>query len=314
MQAFPRIALALSVFALLVGHAAAQKLQCNPCSHGFGRVQVGASKQYVIQLTNTGTRALHILAVKRKGTAFSTGKLLLPLKLRPGAATTLPVVFTPTVTGKVTGTINVLSDALNPKLSINVWGTGVNASAGSLTTNPSSLDFGNVTVGSGSSLAVTLSATGGAVTVTSAQTDNAEFAVSGLALPATIAAGQSISLSVTFTPAAGGSAVGKLTLVSDATNSPTNIALAGTGVVAGSHSTDLSWDASKDPVIGYNIYRGTKRYGTYSQINSALDSSTGYSDTSVVAGTTYFYAVTAVDANNRESVYSNVVKVVIPSP
>lgn len=314
MQAFPRIALACSVLALLAAHASAQKLQCNPCSHGFGRVPVGASKQYAIQLTNTGTKALHILTVKRKGTAFSVGNFPVPVKLRPGAGTTLPVLFTPTVTGKVAGSIIVLSDALNLKLVMDVWGTGVNVSAGSLTANPTSLDFGSVTVGSSSSLAVTLSASGAPVTVTSAGTDNAEFAVPGLAVPTKIQSGQSISFSVTFTPAAGGSAVGNLTLVSDAVNSPTKVSLGGTGVAGGAHSTDLSWDPDKDPVIGYKVYRGQTHGGPYSQINNALIASTNYTDSSVAAGAKYFYVVTAIDAQNNESAYSNEVKVVIPNP
>jgi hypothetical protein len=45
----------------------------------------------------------------------------------------------------------------------------------------------------------------------------------------------------------------------------------------------------------------------YSKINSLLDTGTLYTDSSVVNGTSYCYASTAVNTSNEESVYSNVV-------
>jgi hypothetical protein len=47
--------------------------------------------------------------------------------------------------------------------------------------------------------------------------------------------------------------------------------------------------------------------GGYSKINSLLDTGTLYTDSSVLNGTSYCYASTAVNASNEESVYSNVV-------
>jgi fibronectin type 3 domain-containing protein len=90
--------------------------------------------------------------------------------------------------------------------------------------------------------------------------------------------------------------------------------MTGIGVVAGSHSTDLNWNPDVDPVIGYNVYRGGQHGGPYNKINPVLDATTSYSDTNVNAGATYYYVVTAVDANNNESGYSNEVVAVIPSP
>jgi fibronectin type 3 domain-containing protein len=64
-------------------------------------------------------------------------------------------------------------------------------------------------------------------------------------------------------------------------------------------------------VVGYNVYRGTT-VGVYSKINSALDPSTAYTDNTVVAGTTYYYAATAVNSSGEESSYSSPIQVVIP--
>jgi hypothetical protein len=314
MQFFPRMAIALVALVMPLAGASAQQLQCNPCSHGYGRLQIGVSKQYTVQLTNTGSRTLHILSKSRSGRAFSFGNFPLPVTLRPGRSTQLPVVFKPLVAGKTTGTITLLSDALNPKLVMTVWGTGVAVNAVTLGVAPSSLNFGNVVVGSPGSLQLTLSAANGPVTLSSAQLNSTEFTLPGLVLPVTIAAGHSVTATVVFTPNASGTASANLTLTSDATNSPTTVPVTGVGVAAGSHSTDLSWDPSKDIVIGYNVYRGGTRGGPYAQINSVLDSSTNYTDSAVNAGATYYYVVTAVDAVNVESPFSNEVKVVIPSP
>jgi len=67
-------------------------------------------------------------------------------------------------------------------------------------------------------------------------------------------------------------------------------------------------------VVGYNIYRGGTSGGSYAKINSALNTTTAYTDTTVQAGLTYYYVTTAVDASGVESVYSNQVQTVVPAP
>jgi fibronectin type 3 domain-containing protein len=75
----------------------------------------------------------------------------------------------------------------------------------------------------------------------------------------------------------------------------------------------LEWNASRSRVIGYNVYRSGTSGGPYTQINSAPESATSYTDSTVVAGSTYFYVTTAVGANGIGSVNSNQVKAVIPA-
>src|SRR5215469_4576322 len=76
------------------------------------------------------------------------------------------------------------------------------------------------------------------------------------------------------------------------------------------HTVMLSWYANYPPVAGYNIYRGTTHGGPYSNhLNSSLQSSTTFNDTTAQNGMTYFYVVTAVDAQNEESNYSAEVEV-----
>jgi fibronectin type 3 domain-containing protein len=48
-------------------------------------------------------------------------------------------------------------------------------------------------------------------------------------------------------------------------------------------------------------------------INTSLDGTTAYTDSTVVSGQTYYYVATTVNASSEESGYSNQVQVVIPT-
>jgi len=81
------------------------------------------------------------------------------------------------------------------------------------------------------------------------------------------------------------------------------------------HSVALGWNTSTSSgVVGYNIYRGTVSGGPYTRINSALDSTPYDTDSSVQAGSTYYYVVTAVESSGAESTYSNQAQAAIPAP
>ena len=81
----------------------------------------------------------------------------------------------------------------------------------------------------------------------------------------------------------------------------------------GLHVVSLSWAASTTPATGYKVYRGTASGGPYTLLQS-LGVVTTYTDTTVVSGQTYYYVTTAVDSSNAQSVYSNQVQAIIPSP
>lgn len=79
------------------------------------------------------------------------------------------------------------------------------------------------------------------------------------------------------------------------------------------HSVDLSWTASTSPTVtGYNIYRSTSPDGPFTEINSTPVFETKYTDTTVVSGTTYYYAATSIDSDGRESAYSALIQVDVP--
>ncbi len=190
---------------------------------------------------------------------------------------------------------------------------------GQLAVNPTSESLGTVQVGSSGAVSGTLNASGANVTVTAAGTNNSQFTIGGLSVPTVIPAGQGVPFIVTFSPRVAGVVSATLTFTSDAQSSTTTAAATGTGTSAPTHTVSLSWTGSTSPSIsGYNIYRAvySSSCGMYSKINgSALDTVTTYSDSSVIDGTNYCYATTAVNSSNEESVYSNIVSgVQIPAP
>src|SRR5579875_1996794 len=183
-----------------------------------------------------------------------------------------------------------------------------------LTETPTSTSFGNVLVGSTSTLPVLIKNTGTASATLSAMTlTGTGFSVTGLSLPYTLPAGQSMSYSVTFAPKSAGSVTGSITITSNAADSPNVETLSGTGTNA--HSVSLSWTASTSTNIsGYNVYRSNTSGGPYTKVNGSLITSTSYTDTTVQAGQTYYYVATAVNTSNVESSYSNQAQATVPSP
>ncbi|SFZ73290.1 extracellular catalytic domain type 2 short-chain-length polyhydroxyalkanoate depolymerase [Chitinimonas taiwanensis] len=71
-------------------------------------------------------------------------------------------------------------------------------------------------------------------------------------------------------------------------------------------SVGLSWSAVAG-VAGYNVYRASSANGPYSRDNSALITTTSYTDSGLSAATTYYWRVRAQDAGGTESADSSAV-------
>jgi hypothetical protein len=175
------------------------------------------------------------------------------------------------------------------------------------------MGFGSVTIGTTQTQSGSITASNGSVTLSSASSSNSVFSLGGLTLPVTLAAGQSVPFTVTFAPTATGTASANISFFTSNSTSASEAA-SGSGATI-QHNVDLSWNASTSTSIsGYNVYRGTVSGGPYARINSALDSSLSYSDSTVQSGQTYYYVTTAVDSSGVESSYSSQVQAVIPFP
>lgn len=186
---------------------------------------------------------------------------------------------------------------------------------GQLSVNPTSLSFGSVSVGSSSTFAVTLSNSSNSnVIISNVSLAGPGFDASGVPTGLILSPGNNATLNVTFSPASTGSVTGSVTISSDATNSPVAIPLSGSGTQSTAHSVALSWSPSTSTVIGYNVYRSGSSGGPYAKLTPSVNTSTAFTDSSVQAGQTYYYAVTSVGTNNTESSFSNPVSATIPTP
>ena len=202
-------------------------LSASPASLGFGNVTVGTSGSQTVSLTNTGNAGLTLSSASIAGNGFSLSGLTLPLSLASGQSASFSVRFAPTVTGSVTGSLSMVSNANNSPATVSLSGTGT---TGSLSASPASMSFGNIAVGASSTQRLTLTDTGTAsVTISQASVTGAGFSLSGLTLPLTLAAGQTTSFSVAFAPKATGTVAGSISVASSSPNSPTVVSLSGNG-------------------------------------------------------------------------------------
>ncbi len=287
-------------------------LGANPSSMNFGSIQVGSGQTQYVTLTNSGGASVTISQATVTGSGFSLSGFTAPETLAAGQSLTLTLAFAPSLSGTWSGAVTFASNAYNPTLSVSLSGTGT--SPGQLTVSPGSMSFGTIVVGTGQTQTGTLSASGSSVTVSSGTSNSSEFILGGMTLPFTIAAGQSVPFSVTFSPQTSGTASANVSFASNASISSITEAVTGTGASAIQHSVDLSWNSSTSAVVGYNIYRAIASGGPYTKINSFLDAAGSYTDASVQSGQNYFYVATAVDSSGVESGYSNEVSAVVPTP
>jgi hypothetical protein len=321
-------ACSLITLAIVIGHdtASAQgrpqfrrtqaQLSASSTTLSFSNVQDGGSKKIAETLTNTGRTSVTISSAKVSGTDFSISSLTLPATLAAGHSYTFQVTFSPKASGSSKGSIAIANTAA--AISISLSGTGT--SAGTLAVTPGTMNFGSLAVGASKSATGTLTASGTSVVVASAGTSSAEYAMSGITLPLTIAAGKTASFTLTFKPQSSGAVAATASFKSNASDASLAEALSGTGTSSGGtgstpvHNVSLTWKASTSSVAGYNIYRGSKSGGPYAKLNSSPDTATVYTDGSVTGGSTYYYVTKALSSAGTESSASNEAKAVVPTP
>src|SRR2546425_561382 len=209
------------------------QLSVIPPSASFGNVGVGTRNTYAFTMTNSGSASVTVSQANVSGSGLSVGGLSLPLTLTPGQKTNFSVVFAPASRGNITGSVSLVSNALNSPTTIALSGIGVQPLQPQLSVIPPSASFGDVAVGTRNSQTITLINSGtGNVTISQATPSGNGFSMTGLTVPLTLSAGQRTSFNAAFAPASAGSVTGSLSLVSDTPNSPSTIALSGTGVTS----------------------------------------------------------------------------------
>jgi hypothetical protein len=184
----------------------------------------------VVKLTNNGTTALSISAASFTGTDATdfSGTTTCTTSLAVGSSCTFTLKFTPRASGTRTASLQVADNTGSGLQLVPLTGVGTKVKLSAKT-----LAFGTETVGTRSTAkTVTLtnvSATALSITsIAIVGTDPADFAQSNTC-GASVAAGKSCTISVTFTPKATGARTATVHITDNGGASPQSITLTGTG-------------------------------------------------------------------------------------
>jgi phosphopantothenate synthetase len=215
------------------GGGTAPAVTLTPASLTFGNQAVGTSSPaQSITLSNTGSASLSVssIAVTGANAGDFTQTNNCGSSVAAGANCSINVIFNPTDTGSLSGSITISDNATPATQTVSLSGTASGSPAVTLT--PTSLTFGNQAVGTSSpAQSIMLSNTGGAslsissIAVTGAnagdftQTNNCGSSV---------AAGANCSINVVFNPTDTGSRSGNITINDNATPATQTVSLSGT--------------------------------------------------------------------------------------
>lgn len=255
--------------------AAAQGLQVSPSSVNFGSQPVGAAgNPWTLTLNNTGSTPVTVTSIALSDAADFTLSTTCGATVGAYSNCNILVGFNPQSQGAISGAVLVTSSATAQPISVPLNGTASgssNASQPTATFSPSSINFGNQTVGTTSNAwTVTLNNTGaGALNITSMSLSDAADFTFTTDCGATVGAYSNCHVNVSFAPLSPGNIVGKLVLMSNAAT--TSIALNGNGQAA----------ASSIVVAPSQLSFGNQNVGSTSNAQVVTVSNTGSSATSM---------------------------------
>jgi hypothetical protein len=213
----------------MTGTGAQAGLSISPNNLSFANVNAGSSSSKGITISNTGKTSVTLSQVSVSAKDFTVSGMNTPITLAAGQNASMNVTFKPSSSENVTGNITVASSQ-GANAVIAVSGSGVQPA---LSITPSTASFGSVTAGSPASQTIQLQNSGtGTLTVTQIGVTGSGFTLGTLTLPMTLSSGQTSNFNVQFNPATAGAVTGSVSVVSNAPNSPANLALSGTGVAA----------------------------------------------------------------------------------
>jgi Cep192 domain 4/HYDIN/CFA65/VesB-like, Ig-like domain len=287
-------------------------------SFNFNTVVIGQSSTQILHITNSGAAPLTLDSVALKSSQFALNGPSVPRTILPAQKVDYTLVFEPSVAGNASASIQITSNASNSPASVSLAGVAEKAFA-AVQVTPSSISFGNLKLQSTDTQNVTLKNTGDInITISGITVAGAGFGYSSLSPGTSLTPNQSVTFQIWFRPQSKGSASGHVSILSSNLATPASIDVSGAGVTSGTttpppvqHSVLLSWGPSASSVTGYRVYRDD---GSGLLPLSSIIPNLTYTDATVVSGSTYHYAVTAVDAVGVESPFSNEATAVIPVP
>ena len=243
-----------------------------PPSLPVGNVRVNTSTFVGLPLQNTGSAPLTVTNVTFNHSVFTLGSAM-PQTINAGGTFNAIVYCTPTAVTTYTATITVASSVGNRTLPVTCSGV-----APLISVVPSPVTFGSTPVGSSVDRVVTISNAGGAPLAISSWSLTAPYTLV-TAVPTSIAANSSGTVTIRCTPPGAGTYIGVFRLGSDAINATTlDTSLSCTGAIG--IPTVLP-----NPLAFGGVYVGTPADRTVTVRNDGNAPLT-ISDAFVVAGST----------------------------
>ena len=197
-----------------------------PASLAFPPTEPGSSSSLPLTLTNTGNLPLNVTGASFSGTnSADFSQTNNCMAVAPATACTVMVLFTPSSLLAESAQLALQSNAVNSPTDVSL--TSAPAPVAILVTSSTSLDFGTVAVNSSATKMLTIGNSGNAaLTSLALQVSGSGFSLAN-PCPTSLAPLAQCSVTITFTPTAGGNVTGTLTVTSNL--SPVTIALLGAG-------------------------------------------------------------------------------------
>ena len=179
------------------GIANAKMISVVPSSGSFGNVPVGSTNSQTFTVTNHGNESISVSSESVSGTGFSVSGLASGSKIEAGKSSTFNVAFKPTKVGAASGLALIDFSALGAttRLTVSASGNGIAATV-ALKVSLSSMSFGNVIVGTSSSLALKSTNAGNSKLSLSALRSRARIGLTGGLSGLTLEPGQSDSVEI----------------------------------------------------------------------------------------------------------------------
>ncbi|WP_093715402.1 choice-of-anchor D domain-containing protein [Actinacidiphila alni] len=210
----------------------AEGVTASPSALNFGSVATGStSAAQTVTVSNPTNAAAAVSSVTASGDFSQTNTC--GNSIPANGSCTVGVKFAPTAAGARSGTLTVNAGGTTDTVALSGTGTAPGPILG---TNPASLAFGATVVGATAApQTVTVTNSGTTTATISAVAATGDFTQTNNC--GSVAVGSSCAVTVTFKPTTGGTRGGTLTLTSNANNSPTTVALSGSGIDS---STDVA--------------------------------------------------------------------------
>lgn len=257
----------------------------SPASISWAKVSVGnAGGPKTATITNTGDSTINFSSIAITGTDasdFAIYENACSTNLAPSANCVVTVLFKPTTAGTRTASLAFTDNASGSPQEVALSGLGV--AAGSVTAAPSSLTFGNVSMG-GTSSAQTITvtnSTSSSVTLSGAAvsgTNAGDFAISSTTCGSTLAASASCTAGIVFRPTASGARSATWT-INDGSGT-LSVSLSGTGEAATATSATVSPSSITWASVAVGNAGGLKTTTLTNSSSGAIDiSSIGFTGT-----------------------------------